>query len=53
MGMGLPNKTSYIERESRDLYLADGGWGGEVLPFWPLLQPERKLDVIIAIDFVS
>ncbi|PLW31214.1 hypothetical protein PCASD_11063 [Puccinia coronata f. sp. avenae] len=51
MGMGLPNKTSYIERESRDLYLADGGWGGEVLPFWPLLQPERKLDVIIAIDF--
>ncbi|PLW19872.1 hypothetical protein PCANC_05906 [Puccinia coronata f. sp. avenae] len=53
MGMGIPKEKAYPERESSDLYLADGGWGGEVLPFWPLLQPERKLDVIIAIDFGS
>ncbi|EHS63358.1 uncharacterized protein PGTG_21534 [Puccinia graminis f. sp. tritici CRL 75-36-700-3] len=51
MGMGPINGSGYPERESKNLYLADGGWGGEILPFWPLLQPDRKLDAIIAIDF--
>ncbi|KAH9455052.1 hypothetical protein Pst134EA_022528 [Puccinia striiformis f. sp. tritici] len=51
MGMSSSNGTGYPERESKNLYLADGGWGGEILPLWPLLQPDRKLDVIIAIDF--
>ncbi|KNZ63670.1 hypothetical protein VP01_1115g2 [Puccinia sorghi] len=51
MGQSMLKGTGYPEEASQNLYLADGGWGGEILPLWPLLQPERKMDVIIAIDF--
>ncbi|OAV87732.1 hypothetical protein PTTG_02953 [Puccinia triticina 1-1 BBBD Race 1] len=53
MGLSSKNGSGYPERESKNLYLADGGWGGEILPFWPLLQPDRKLDVIFALDFTA
>ncbi|KAH9810221.1 lysophospholipase catalytic domain-containing protein [Melampsora americana] len=43
----------YEDQNEKHLYLADGGWGGEIVPFWPLLQPDRKLDVIIAVDYVA
>lgn len=32
------------------LYLVDGGADNQTIPFLPLLQPDRKLDVIIAVD---
>ena len=35
---------------SNDLYLISGAQGGENIPLWPLLQPERNIDVIIAND---
>jgi lysophospholipase len=34
----------------RLLTLADGGLAGQNVPLWPLLQPARALDVIIATD---
>lgn len=33
------------------LYLVDGGQGGESVPIWPLLPPERDVEVIVACDF--
>lgn len=33
------------------LYLVDGSQGGESVPIWPLLPPERDVGVIIASDF--
>ena len=35
---------------SSNLYLVDGGEAGENIPLWPLIQPERKMDVIFAND---
>jgi lysophospholipase len=35
---------------SDELYLVDGTQGGENLPLWPLIQPERQCGVIIAND---
>ncbi|CAB57433.1 Lysophospholipase [Schizosaccharomyces pombe] len=32
------------------LDLFDGGYDGQNIPIWPLLQPERKLDVVFAFD---
>ncbi|MBW0481594.1 hypothetical protein O181_021309 [Austropuccinia psidii MF-1] len=53
MGDGFGTGKGYPDRESEYLYLADGGWANEIVPFWPLLQPERKVDVIIAIDYTA
>lgn len=39
--------------ESDTLYLVDGGEDGEVIPFAPLLQKERDLDVIFALDITD
>lgn len=36
--------------ESETLYLFDGGFDGQNVPFAPLLQPERDVDVIFAFD---
>lgn len=32
------------------LELVDGGEDGQNIPLWPLLQPERQVDVILAVD---
>ncbi|KAH3672808.1 hypothetical protein WICMUC_004030 [Wickerhamomyces mucosus] len=46
--------TSYGDSEtvlkSNSLYLVDGGEDGEVIPFAPLLQSERELDIIFGFD---
>lgn len=36
--------------QDETLYLADGGEDDQNIPLYPLLQPERKLDVIFAYD---
>lgn len=36
--------------QSETLYLFDGGFDGQNVPFAPLLQPERDVDVIFAFD---
>lgn len=46
---GLDSAT-YPSSEEKDLYLVDGGLAGENVPFFPLIQPQRALDVIIAVD---
>jgi hypothetical protein len=35
------------------LLMADCGFINESIPIYPLLQPERKIDAIIAVDAVS
>lgn len=39
--------------ESDSLFLVDGGEDGEVIPFAPLLQRDRDLDVIFALDITD
>lgn len=39
--------------KSKSLYLADGGDGGENIPFHPLLISARKVDIIFAFDMSS
>lgn len=39
--------------ESDSLFLVDGGEDGEVIPFAPLLQKDRDLDVIFALDITD
>ncbi|MBW0479082.1 hypothetical protein O181_018797 [Austropuccinia psidii MF-1] len=46
-GLGTPE---YLDRESSSLELMDGSFGGENIPFAPLLVPARKVDVIVAFD---
>ena len=43
-------KTSSLIKEQPTLYLVDGGEGGQVVPVEALLQPSRKVDVIIVGD---
>jgi lysophospholipase len=33
-----------------NLEMVDGSESGQTIPFWPLLQPARALDVIIAFE---
>lgn len=35
------------------LYLADGGEDGQNIPFQPLLQPQREVDLILTFDMTS
>jgi len=50
LGTGPSPKQEFPDGKDTLLYLADGGLGGENMPLWPLMQPARKLDVIIAVD---
>ncbi|EGG02396.1 uncharacterized protein MELLADRAFT_110222 [Melampsora larici-populina 98AG31] len=45
--------NTYLDRESTDLRLLDGGYDGAVTPYLPLLIPARKVDIIIGIDSIS
>lgn len=36
--------------QKENLHLIDGAAGGENVPLWPLIQPEREIDVIIVND---
>lgn len=47
--LGL-SPTTYPATADVNLHLVDAGLGGENIPFFPFIQPERKIDVIIAID---
>ena len=46
----MDSNYSFALSESDTLYLVDGGEDGEVIPFAPLLQRERDLDIIFALD---
>ncbi|CAH7669558.1 lysophospholipase catalytic domain-domain-containing protein [Phakopsora pachyrhizi] len=50
LGLGFGLNGGYKAKDDSNLYLADSSLSGETLPLWPLLQPSRKLDVIIAVD---
>ncbi|OAV93584.1 hypothetical protein PTTG_12089 [Puccinia triticina 1-1 BBBD Race 1] len=50
LGTGSGTKQEFPDGKDTLLYLADGGLGGENMPLWPLMQPARNLDVIIAVD---
>lgn len=46
---GLPNVAQNISN-SGNLTLTDGGMDNQNIPLWPLIQPEREVDVIFAVD---
>jgi len=46
---GVNNDTSYIYNETM-LTLVDGGEDLQNIPFHPLIQPSRQVDVIFAVD---
>lgn len=46
-------QNSGVYSDSPTLYLDDGGLDLEGIPFEPLIQPERKVDVIFAVDVSS
>ncbi|KAA1085371.1 Lysophospholipase 1 [Puccinia graminis f. sp. tritici] len=42
--------SEYLDRNSKTLQLMDGSFGGENIPFAPLLVPAREVDAIVAFD---
>ncbi|EGG10708.1 uncharacterized protein MELLADRAFT_103198 [Melampsora larici-populina 98AG31] len=50
LGLGYGLNSGYPARDDDNLYLADSSLSGETLPLWPLIQPSRNLDAIIAVD---
>lgn len=44
------NPQKFLGANSSSLTLVDGGEDNENVPLWPLLQPERNVDVILAVD---
>ncbi|KAG0149574.1 hypothetical protein CROQUDRAFT_88911 [Cronartium quercuum f. sp. fusiforme G11] len=40
----------YLDKNTETLGLMDGSFGGENIPFAPLLVPAREVDVILAVD---
>ncbi|KAH9810274.1 lysophospholipase catalytic domain-containing protein [Melampsora americana] len=50
LGLGYGLDNGYPARDDENLYLADSSLSGETLPLWPLIQPSRNLDAIIAVD---
>lgn len=42
--------SQYLDQNSTNLALMDGSFGGENIPFAPLLVPARKVDIIFAFD---
>ncbi|KAA1092492.1 hypothetical protein PGT21_004858 [Puccinia graminis f. sp. tritici] len=49
-GMGPAPGTGYPDGERDELLLADGAMAQESMPLFPLLQPSRMVDVILAVD---
>ncbi|KAA1091693.1 hypothetical protein PGTUg99_005510 [Puccinia graminis f. sp. tritici] len=48
---GLPSGSGgFVDSNTETLLLADGAMAQENLPLFPLLQPSRKVDVILALD---
>lgn len=45
--------TKFDSTNSTELDLVDGGEDGETLPFWPFLDHERGVDVIVSLDGVG
>ncbi|KAF8467693.1 lysophospholipase [Kalaharituber pfeilii] len=41
---------SNLSQNQSSLFLADGGLDNQNIPFWPLLQPSRHVDFILAVD---
>lgn len=52
-GLGPVPGTGFPDGEREDLLLADGAMAQESMPLFPLLQPSRMVDVIMAVDSVS
>lgn len=46
----LSNSSETSDLRSFDLSLVDGGEDGQNIPFQPLIQPERDVDIIFAFD---
>lgn len=44
------NNATNRNAQSNELTLVDGGEDGQNIPLYPLIQPQRELDVIFAID---
>lgn len=42
--------SATLTNAQKEISLVDGGEGNSAMPFWPLIQPERNVDVIIAAD---
>ncbi|THY80985.1 lysophospholipase [Aureobasidium pullulans] len=42
--------ASTLTNAQTEIQIVDGGEGNSAMPFWPLIQPERNVDVIIAAD---
>lgn len=40
-------------QSQQNLYMADGGFTGQVIPIFPFIQDERNVDVIILVDTES
>lgn len=47
------DSTKFDSTNSTELDLVDGGEDGETLPFWPFLDHEREVDVIVSLDGVG
>ncbi|MBW0517648.1 hypothetical protein O181_057363 [Austropuccinia psidii MF-1] len=50
LGLGFGLAGGFQAKDDEYLYLADSSLSGETLPLWPLIQPSRNLDTIIALD---
>ncbi|KAF8314067.1 hypothetical protein DL93DRAFT_2080559 [Clavulina sp. PMI_390] len=42
--------STFADSNSKELELVDGGEDSETLPLWPLIHPERNVDVILGLD---
>lgn len=47
---GLASTTGFPATDDAELALIDGGFAGENVPYFPIIQPSRAIDVIISID---
>jgi lysophospholipase len=44
------NVGTYADSVQLDIDLVDGGEDNENVPLWPLIHPERQVDVILSLD---
>lgn len=44
------NMGTYADATELDIDLVDGGEDNENVPLWPLIHPERQVDVILSLD---
>ncbi|KAG0139668.1 hypothetical protein CROQUDRAFT_69979 [Cronartium quercuum f. sp. fusiforme G11] len=49
-GLGASPPARFPDSDTDTLLMADGGSASENIPMFPLIQPIRELDVIIAVD---